>query len=240
MIKAIEEFNKLRRGVLGIVKAADVYALHLIASIRKEEPDIEGINSIITKGKVSVLNITSQMYSKSELEILENEGHFTEIGQQIIVATHTALESYLNLKFQEYYRFLSFDSKESLVEETLNRIRFRSLKDISKAYFKFFGIHIPSIDINYYGANDCNFKPINSWEALRLISDTRNDIVHKGCSSDYKITTLMDSWYPFEFVMRWVDQFNLNFDYFIYEGKETKYYSNHKEKSIKAGVLNKK
>jgi hypothetical protein len=236
MTRAIEKFHELEQGVLGVVRAADIYALHVMAKIRGQDVDMAAVNSILSGHKVSGLNLVGSAYAKSELKTLEEAGHFTEIGQQIIVAAHTALESYLILKFREYYRYLSASVNQDIVEETLSRINFRCLDDFKKAYKDFFKIHLPSFDIDYHSSNGCNFMPKNSWEALRLIYEVRNDIVHKGLSVDYKVTSLMDSWYPFEFIRRWVSGFNANFDSYVYDNRETKLYREHKHRAISNGV----
>jgi hypothetical protein len=236
MNSAIEKFHELEQGVLGIVRASDVYALHVMAKIRNTDPDMDGINSILSGKKISGLNLAGNIYTKSELALLEKEGHFKEIGQQIIVATHTALESYLILKFREYYRHLSSSSDATLVEESLIRISFKSLEDFKKLYKIFFKIHIPSFDIDYHSSDGCNFQPKNSWEALELIYKVRNDIVHKGVSVEYKVASLMDSWYPFEFVRNWVASFDVNFDSYLYHKKETKLFREHKERANRCGA----
>lgn len=235
MTKAIEKFHELEQGVLGIVRASDVYAVHVMAKIRGVDVDMEVINSILSGQKISGLNLVGAAYAKDELKRLDEEGHFTEIGQQIIVASHTALESYLILKFREYYRHLSSGGNEEIVDETLSRLNFRCLNDFKDAYKKFFKIHLPFFDVDYLSSEGCVFKPKNSWEALTLIYKVRNDIVHKGASVDYKVTSLMDSWYPFEFVRRWVSGFDVNFDNYIYHKTETKLYREHKERAIRNG-----
>jgi hypothetical protein len=236
MNSTIKNFHELEQGVLGIVRASDVYALHIMAKIRNTEPDIDGISSILSGTKISGLNLAGNIYTKSELALLEKEGHFREIGQQIIVATHTALESYLILKFREYYRYLVSSSDATLIEESLRHISLRSLEDFKRSYKNFFKIHIPSFDIVYHSSDGCNFQPKNSWEALRLIYKVRNDIVHKGGSAEYKVTSLMDSWYPFEFVRNWVAIFDVNFDAYIYDNQETKLFREHKERANRLGV----
>lgn len=236
MTKAIDKFHELEHGVLGIVRAADVYAVHVMAKIRGVDVDMEVINSILSDKKISGLNLVGSVYAKDEFKRLGEEGHFTEIGQQIIVASHTALESYLILKFREYYRHLSSGGNEEIVNETLSRLNFRCLEDFKDAYKKFFKIHLPSFDVAYHSSNGCVFEPRNSWEALKLIYGVRNDIVHKGASVNYKVTSMMDSWYPFEFVRNWVSGFDVNFDSYIYHKIETKLYRDHKERAIKSGV----
>lgn len=236
-MKAIEKFHELEQGVLGIVKAADIYAVHTMANIRNEAPNMDVITSILLDNKISGLNLSNLSYKKVEIELLGAEGNFTAIGQQIIVAAHTALESYLILKFREYYRFLCSDLDEKLVEATLKLFNFRCLDDFKEAYKKFLGIHLPSFDVRYYSSDDCSFQPSDSWQALNLIYEARNNIVHKGKSIGYQVSTLMDSWYPFEFVRTWVSLFDVNFDFYIFQKKETSLYREHKDRANSAGVL---
>ena len=141
MIKAIDKFNKLEEGVLGIINAADIYAVHIMAKIRNTEPEKELIKPILTGGKMTVFNVYGGAYKEEELQLLEKEGHFSGIGQQIIVATHTALESYLIWKFKEYYRYMCSNTTRPLVEETLKRFNFRCLNDFKITYKTFFDIH---------------------------------------------------------------------------------------------------
>jgi len=39
---------------------------------------------------------------------------------------------------------------------------------------------------------------------LSLLSDIRNDVAHKGMTDKFKISTLMDCWYPYEFVRGYI------------------------------------
>jgi hypothetical protein len=235
-MKAIEKFAELEHGILGIIKAADLYALHTMAQLRNTEPDSQSINFIMNGTKISGFNVVGSAYTKEELSVLKDKGYFTEIGQQIIVASHTALEIYLILKFKEYYRHAFSDSDRKLIEESLNQFNFRSLKDFKELYKNFFSIHLPSFEIDYHSSHGCNFQPKNSWEALKLIYGSRNNIVHKGSSVNYQVSSLMDSWYPFEFVRSWVNLFDTNFDLLIYKKTETRLYSEHKQRAINCGV----
>lgn len=238
-MKAIDKFHELETGVLGIVRASDIYARLTMCKIRNENPDIKSIMSLMSSKKISGLNLVGSAYTKEELDLLKNENFFTPIGQQIIVASHTALETYLILKFKEYYRYIFSTSDKLLIEESLKLInsKLRGLDDFKEAYKKYLKIHIPSFEIDYYSSQDCNFEPKNTWNAMMLLYQTRNNIVHKGTSVDYEITSLMDSWYPFEFITRWVSLFDTNFDYFVYEKRETKLYIEYKNRAIKSKVL---
>ena len=66
-----------------------------------------------------------------------------------------------------------------------------------------------------------------------MIEKTRNQIAHSGKSIDYKIITLMDAWYPFEFVGEWVRSFDVDFDNLIYRGKESVRIKEYKDRLAK-------
>lgn len=234
-MKAIDKFNELDQGVLGIVRAADVYAIHVMSAIKGEAPPLDSIRTILGGNKMSGWNIGGS-YSEEELLALEKKGHFKEIGQQIIVATHTALESYLILKFQEYYKHLFSGCNANAIDISLNKFNLRCLKDFKENYVKLFGIHLPSFEFEFIVDARCNFKPQNCWEAIRIIDESRHDIVHKGALVNYKVISPMDSWYPFEFVRKWVLLFDSCFNHFIYENRETPLYLEHKNRAIKAGI----
>lgn len=218
---AIDKFRELEQGILKIIKAADIYALYLIENIKGRRPNDEIIKSIMFDNKVSSLNLFGWAYESTAMTTLKNDIHLKHIGQQILLLTYTALESYLINKFKEYYKYL-IDNDSPLIEKTLNRLPFRSLGEIKKHYNNLLNIHIASFELNnYYSDDKSNFHPSDSWSALRMISESRNQIAHTGDSSDYKVITLMDSWYPFDFVRRWVTSFDINFDLLIYENRET-------------------
>jgi hypothetical protein len=88
-----------------MIRAADIYAIHILAKLRATEPDKDLIGRILKGNKISGYNVSSIHYGKGELAQLQKGGHLKEVGQQIIVATYTALESYLISKFKEYYAF---------------------------------------------------------------------------------------------------------------------------------------
>ena len=234
-MKAIDKFHDLDQGVLGIIRAADVYAIHVMSMIKDEEPALDSIKSILGGNRMSGWNLGGP-YSEADLSALEEKGHFKEIGQQIIVATHTALESYLILKFQEYYRHLFSGCNVSAIDISLNKFNLRCLNDFKENYVKLFGIHLPSFEFEFATEARCNFQPNDCWEAIRIIDESRHDIVHKGALVNYKIISQMDSWYPFEFVRLWVQSFEACFNAFIYEGWETPLYLNHKNRAIAAGI----
>lgn len=241
MIKAIDRFQELETGIRALVRAADIYALHVMSKIRSQAVNLKEIEAILTDNKMSYLNLVGNVYTKKELKLIESEGHFKEIGQQIIVATHTALESYLNLKFKEYYQFIMSGSDKEILEKTINEFRFSRISDYTKKYNEYFSIYLPAFEIDFHSSKGCNFSPKDCWTAINLIDQSRHDIVHKGFLVNYKITSLMDSWYPFEFVQRWVYSFDITFDKYIYENKRSSLYLDYREryKSMKKQFNNK-
>lgn len=210
-------FQSQDQGILNIIRAADIYTIHLLAKMRGADPDKELIMNILQGNKVSGYNLMSVSYQEKEFLQLQKDGHLREIGQQILVATHTALETYMISKFEEYYYYLMKDADEKIVKASLGKIRFRSLIDLKKNYMDFLDIHLPSFDVEYFTSDKCVFKPKDSWAAINLIDTARHEIVHQGYSNTYVISTLMDSWYPFEFCRRWVTLFDANFDSLIYK-----------------------
>lgn len=221
MKTALEIFSIQEKGILNIIRAADIYAIHILAKIRAVNPNMGLITRIIRGNKISGYNLNSIHYSKDDLAQLQESGHLKEIGQQIIVATHTALESYLISKFKEYYSFLTIGVEPRIINESLKRIRFRDLKEIKGHFQDIIDIHLPSFDIEYFSDAKCSFHPKDSWEAINIINSARNEIVHQGTSNSYIVNTLMDSWYPFDFTRRWVTSFDANFNSFICDKHET-------------------
>lgn len=218
---AIETFHKLEEGILGIIKAADIYTVHVIAKYRNSEADKDLIDRLLTANKISGFALHSWSYTDEELKAFEENGLIKDIGQQIVLATYTALEFYLIEKFKEYYRYTMKEKEIAFVENSLERFSFRSLNEIKKHYWELFSIHLPAFVVDYYSTDKSSFHPKDSWEAMRLLSDARNEIAHAGESEVYKVVTLLDAWYPFEFVRRWVVLFDANFDFLIYKGYET-------------------
>jgi hypothetical protein len=230
MNKAIDIFERLEKGILNIIKAADIYTLHIIAEYRNNEVDKETINAILKSNRISGFNVVGFLYKDEEIKLLTEHAHIKNIGEQIVFATYTTLEIYLIEKFKEYYQYFLRDKDAAFVENSLKTFAFRSLKDLEKHYYEILTIHLPSFDIEYYSDDKSSFQHKYSWEAICTISKARNEIAHDGESKKYKIVTLLDSWYPFEFVRRWVRFFNDNFDYLIYEGKETRLIKEYKNR----------
>lgn len=240
MTKSFEEmyptlavFEAHARGILNIIKAADIYALHIIAAYRNTEVDEKLIKKIIKSNAISPLVFDSWSYRDNEIAALKETGHLRNIGQQIILATYTALEVYLIEKFKEYYKHSLKDKNADFIENSLKRFSFRNIEEIKKHYFEILKIHLPSFNTTYRTAEKCNWHPKDCWEGILLLEKIRNQIAHTGKSNDYKIITLMDSWYPFDFVCEWVRTFEVEFDHMIYRGKESAAIKEYKDRLAK-------
>lgn len=226
MSEARKTFSVLSKGILNLIRSADLYQVHLLAKRAGEEPDKTLVKSIMGGNKISGLNFSSCFYKREDLDFLETSGQMKEIGQQILLATHTALELYLVDKFKEYYRYKTKGCDENIINESIKGFSFRSLDDIRKTYSKTLDIHLPSFDIEFFTDEKSTFQPKTSWEALILISRARNEIAHTGQTITLKINCLLDIWHPFEFARRWVEQFDPSADRYIYQGSD-KWLKNH-------------
>jgi hypothetical protein len=219
MKTAKEIYESQEESILNLVKAADIFALNLLAKFRNNSPPPNDTIQSILDGAVSVLNFTAFAFNEPERKLLARDGHLRSIGQQIIVTSFTAIELYLTNKFYEYYRNSISGLPNRFIEASMKQLYIRSIKDVSKLFYDFFGIHLPSFDFDFYTGEGCIFTPATAWDALMLLSTARNEIAHKGESSSYKITTLVDSWHPFDFTRYFVEHFEYNFDDFIYRQK---------------------
>jgi hypothetical protein len=228
--KASEIFRNLDAGIMILVKAADLYTLQLLARRRNEQVSQDLIDIILRENRISGFTIDSNVYLPEEIAMLERTGLFRQVGEQIVLATYTAVEIYLIEKFKEYFSHRLRNASPELVQRTLNRFTFRSLQEISGHYFDILGIHLPSFDFQFFTDAKARFVPHDSWAALNLLSTARNEIAHKGSSSSYKIAIPVDSWYPFEFVRGWVSHFDANFDIFVYEEQEPSLIKDYKQR----------
>lgn len=222
-MKAIEIFENHRKGIISQLQILDVYFLCLVADLRNEEIPQKNIKEIIDSPVLSTFNMFEMFYKPEDYEYLERTEKIKYAGQQILQSIYTALENYFFEKFKEYFSFKLNKLEATLIQNIYDNINFRGIDDIKKYYKEYLNISLPSFDIErYYSQEKCNFKPKNSWEAIILLSKIRNDVAHEGMTKKYKITTLLDCWYPLEFVKDYIFSFDANFDSLIYEGKKTK------------------
>lgn len=221
-MKAIEIFEIDRKRILTQLQVLDIYFLCLLADIRKQPIPSENIASVLNSPVLSAFNMFEQFYKEDEFEYLRQNEKVRYAGQQIILATYTAIENYLSVKFKEYFIYKLKDIDSLLIEKFLKNITPRSLKDIKDNFREYLNIHLPCFDVDYFTQPKCNFHPRDSWNGLLLISDIRNEVAHNGVTEKYIITTLMDCYYPFEFVQNYVQYFEANFDDYFYNGRKTK------------------
>jgi hypothetical protein len=221
--KAIEKFNNLENGILHTIRAADVYALCIIANLRSQDVDANQIKTIITSNRISTLTLFSWAYKDKGRKFLEENTQLKNIGSQILLATYTAFELYLIEKFKEYYRYFHKSIESNIIEAALNEFSYRSLKDIKRIYRKILGIYLAQFEMDKIIIDDkSSFRPSSTWEGIRMVEKARHEIAHKGESIEYKIAIIPDAWYPFDFIRRWVALFNANFDMMIYKELSTK------------------
>ena len=226
---AFKSYMDLVTGIMTLVNAADIYTVHLLSNHRKVPVSLDLIESILEENNISGFTLVGEAYTKEDISMLDKTDRLRRIGEQIVLATYTAVEVYLIDKFKEYYSFRTIELAPSFVESTLTRFSFRDLREINKHYYEVLGIHLPSFDIDFHSSKLSNFQPPDSWAALNLLAQARNEIAHHGKSKSYRVTTLMDSWLPFELARGWVAHFNLNFDKMIYDGQESELIKEYKK-----------
>lgn len=135
--KAIDKFNELEKGILEIIRAADIFTIELVQLRRGTDFAKNLIKDLLTKGKISSFVIFRDSYSQKEIEDLKREPRLRSIACQIVLASYTALEVYLVNKFKEYLSFRMKNCPQGIKEAILKMIRFRDLKEIKKNYTDF-------------------------------------------------------------------------------------------------------
>ncbi len=229
-MKAKEIFENQSKGILSQIQVLDIYFLNLLAIVREQELPKENITDIINAPLISGFNKFEILYKQEDFDYLRKNERVKYAGQQILLSTYTAMENYFIGKFREYFHHKLRNNDPSFTERLLKNISPRSLKDIKDNYSEYLNIHLPCFDVDYFTQSKCSFHPKDSWEGILLISNIRNDVAHKGSTEKYKITTLMDCWYPFEFVQNYVQHFEANFDDYFYNGRKTRLIKLYEEK----------
>jgi len=217
---AYEAFIESEKGILNIIRALDLYATHVLAKIRGEDCPEDTVTAIMSGHKISALNLSIISLTDDEKRIIRKEGYFVEVGEQIVVATQAAFENYLISKLGEYYRFHLRYCEELVAKASEEKLLsgLNALSRIKIAYKSILGIHLPSFEIEFEFNPESNFCPSSSWGAICLIDKQRHAVVHCNSERPFRIETLMDSWFAFDFIRMWVSQFNAYFDHQIYEG----------------------
>lgn len=220
-MKAKDYFDNQMKGVLSQIQVLDIYFLNLISTIHDRPVEQDAIKSIINASLISGYNVLEELYRRDELEYLEKNEKIKFAGQHILFSLYTAVENYFIDKFKEYFLFKLNNSDSRLTERILKSISFRSLKEIKNNYSEYLDIHLSCFELDYFSQIKCNFHPKNTWDGLVLLSDIRNDVAHEGFTEKYKISTLMDCWYPYEFVRNYVMMFDFHYDGLFYCGTIT-------------------
>ena len=234
---SIETFDTLHEGVLDLIRAADLYTVTLLAYHAKREVDSVVRNTILEGKHVSGYALTGDAYSAADLAFLESSGSLTRVGEQIVLATYTAIEVYLENKFIELTRVLCKGAPSAILDPMTSRFRFRGLEDLKMGFFDILGIHLPSFDCGYFVDPKSHFQPDSSWAAITLLSNARNQIAHTGHSAIYPVKTLLDAWFPFDFARRWVSLFDCNFNSLILEGRLTSQILEYRSRLKSAGLV---
>lgn len=222
-MNAFKLYESLRKGIILQFEAAGIYCESLFAIINDQPIDKNHFKKLITEPVVSGLSMFEQFYKDSDFEYLEKNEKIKFLGQQILLSVYTALEIYFIEKFKEYMLFKLSNLNSSLQSTIIKRISFRSIDEIKDNYFKYLDVYLPSFDIDeIYSQPRCSFQPKDAWDAISIISKARNEIAHSGITQHYKITTLLDCWYPYEFVNYYVSLFNVNFDSLIFDNQKSR------------------
>lgn len=238
--EALTIFERHEAGILNLVRAADLYSNHLMAKLRGKPLEPHIVTALMDRGQVSGLAFFAIPTTPDERAMLEREGHFREIGQQILVATYTAVESYLSNKFAEYYRFRQAGADPRSTTASLEMLQSqlsRSLDDARAVFRK-----VLDLDIRWFEVDDiettyaCSFVPPSTWDALCLMSRVRNAIVHGG-DTGYCFHSLVDAWYPFLLVRSWATLFDANFDMLVYDNRRTKLIEQYAERRRRNNYL---
>lgn len=224
-MKAFGLFESLRKGILLQFEAAGIYCESLFAIINDRPIDQNHFRKLINEPVISGLSMFEQFYKDSDFEYLEKNEKMKYFGQQILLSVYTVLEIYFIEKFKEYmsYRLSNLDS--SLQSNIIDKIvrSLRSIDDIKESYYKYLDIHLPSFDIKeIFTQPRCSFKPPDAWNAIIILSKARNEIAHSGIAQSYKVTTLLDCWYPFEFINYYIPLFDANFDSLLYKNRKNR------------------
>lgn len=230
-MKAIDLFGELENGILHSIKAAEIYALHVGSIYGGRELNQSLIRGIITDKVMSGIRVLSISYGQVEKEEIVQKGYLVNIGNQILLATYTALEVYLINKFKEYTHHKAKGNKE-LNERLLDNLSFRSLAEIRRLYKEILEIYLLQFEIDNSVSFDehSSFKPKNTWDGITTIEKARHEIAHEGRAKTYEIHILPDVWDAFEFVRRWVMLFDANFDALIYEGRSSRLIREYKKR----------
>lgn len=218
---AFAVFDSMCDGILFSFNAGDVYIHHLLARIEKREVDSAFIENLLLGNRISGQFAFREHFSESTFQAIRP--HIETLANQLIVATHSALEIYLQNKFEEFLIHKLQTNERELLLTLIENLNLQSLERIKDAYKKMLGIYLACYEIDrlFVTDNPSLDSRKTSWKRIQILSEARNEIVHAGNSR----RTLgeiypSDSWNLFDFSRRWVHSFDANFNMRIYEDRK--------------------
>ncbi len=218
---ALTDFDLMCEGILFSFNAGDVYIHHLLARIEKREVDSALIENLLLGNRISGQFIFREHLSESTFKAVRP--HIETLANQLIVTTYSALEIYLQNKFEEFLIHKLQTNERELLSTLIENLNLQSLERIRDAYKKMLNIYLDCYEIDQLFVTDNSFldSQKTSWERIHILSKARNEIAHNGDSR----RTLgeiypSDSWNLFDFSRRWVHSFDANFNMTIYEDRK--------------------
>jgi hypothetical protein len=205
---ALKTFDLHMNSIKHLIRANDVYCLLKLHQIRKDERFLKWVSKIISEDSLSLIAIErGWIMSESEEENFNQNKYLTQITIQVIQSSFAALENYLKNKFWEIAEERSIQLSHSL------RKKHMSWGKIKVMYFKKLFIKLSDFDHcqTNIGDNDW-FKADTSWKAIEIIKKVRNQISHEGRVDDYELNHVEDSLNTYEFIHRWVQLFEWNYN----------------------------
>lgn len=206
MSKPLTVFLSHYDGLRNLLRAADIYTLHILAEMRNEAVNIDLVKKIISnKGNSTLIHTWEQYLSKDEYMKFKENGHIQELIQQIILSSYVAVEAYLRNTFKD---ILSAKLNNPALEEAiLKRCSFQSLDKIKVHYKEILNIQLSTFDPNIGVLEEAWLRGNNCWEVIKNLSHVRNQIAHEGKYTEEDIFYLVDATSVIEFIYGWVHSF---------------------------------
>jgi len=208
MSSAFQTFESHYHSIKKLIRSADLYAIHSLASIKHEPVDLGLIEKIIKNENSHSLMVHGWEFimSESEKKILDQDPHISGLCEQIVQATYISIENYLKNRFEELLS-TRLDNKY-LCEGIMKNLSFTSLSRIKKYYADILDIRLAEFKPDITNRPNDWFNPNSPWEGINMLSVARNEIAHEGYSTKYRIKYLSDAYAPWYFSWRWVGIFS--------------------------------
>jgi len=102
-----DAFQQSCESITSLIRCADIFGLLALSVLRKQDPNLSLIESIIKENGISQLAYSWQWYmQKEEFQEFGEKGHLRAICEHIVFASYVAVEAYLLGKFREYFQHL--------------------------------------------------------------------------------------------------------------------------------------